>query len=118
MEFSQEYEAAKAKSKDPNWTFEKAVFDDDTDDEFDDFTPKKRSSMGNRSGFNPNEFMLHPDDVTEAMLANVARPGIGKTRNMQTGTSCHQCRVKTLDTKTICRSGWGLIFSTIKLNFI
>lgn len=45
------------------------------------------------------------DEITEEMLDNVAKKSTLKTYCKINGTSCHQCRQKTLDTKTVCRSG-------------
>lgn len=45
------------------------------------------------------------DEITQEMLDNIAETLSRKTYCKATGTSCHQCRQKTLDTKTICRSG-------------
>ena len=45
-------------------------------------------------------------DVTEEMLNNVYVPGGPKIKiKSHNGTTCHQCRQKTKDQKTICRSG-------------
>ena len=44
-----------------------------------------------------------PEDVTEAMLKKICERFGDKTYNQTIGTSCHQCRQKTTDTKTICR---------------
>ncbi|KAJ9600042.1 hypothetical protein L9F63_009659 [Diploptera punctata] len=49
--------------------------------------------------------VLSPDEVTEKDIKNVAQKSGGKTYSKEYGTSCHQCRQKTLDTKTMCRSG-------------
>merc|ERR550532_3156697 len=46
-----------------------------------------------------------PEDVTEAMLNKVCERFGEKVYNQTIGTTCHQCRQKTTDTKTICRSG-------------
>ena len=54
---------------------------------------------------NPNENVLQPEDVTDEMLDNVADRVSEKVYNQSRGTTCHQCRQKTLDTKTVCRSG-------------
>ena len=48
---------------------------------------------------------LAPEEVTQRMLDNVCYRGGGKKYDPLTGTSCHQCRQKTTDMKTICRSG-------------
>ena len=72
--------------------------------EYKELPHKRRKSMPSRWGFNPNINVLQPEDITEEMLANVATPSIGKIRH-EDGTTCHQCRIKTMDNKTICRSG-------------
>ena len=51
----------------------------------------------------PNEDVLMPEDVTEAMLNKVCKRFGQKVYNKIIGTTCHQCRQKTIDTKTICR---------------
>jgi hypothetical protein len=43
--------------------------------------------------------------VTEDMLGNVSDYVSEKIYNGATGSTCHQCRQKTLDMKTVCRSG-------------
>lgn len=45
------------------------------------------------------------DEITDEMLANVATKSSLKEYCSINGSSCHQCRQKTLDTKTVCRSG-------------
>merc|ERR1712198_367586 len=52
----------------------------------------------------PNVNVLMPEDVTPSMLKKICFQG-RKTYNTKIGTSCHQCRQKTIDTKTVCRSG-------------
>ncbi|XP_069705625.1 cell division cycle-associated protein 7-like isoform X2 [Periplaneta americana] len=49
--------------------------------------------------------VLPPEEITEEHLRNVAQKTGGKTYSSERGTCCHQCRQKTLDTKTMCRSG-------------
>ncbi|KAJ9585469.1 hypothetical protein L9F63_002734 [Diploptera punctata] len=49
--------------------------------------------------------IVSPDEITEEHLINVAQKITEKTYSMKHGTTCHQCRQKTMDTKTICRSG-------------
>merc|ERR1739838_286326 len=46
-----------------------------------------------------------PEDITETMLSKVADRFGQKVYDQVIGTSCHQCRQKTVDMKTICRSG-------------
>ena len=52
----------------------------------------------------PNVNVLMPEAVTPSMLKKVHMQGT-KKYNTSIGTTCHQCRQKTIDTKTICRSG-------------
>jgi len=53
----------------------------------------------------PNENILMPEDITQSMLNKVAERFGQKVYNQNIGTTCHQCRQKTVDTKTVCRSG-------------
>ncbi|XP_068603579.1 cell division cycle-associated 7-like protein [Brachionichthys hirsutus] len=46
------------------------------------------------------------DEITDEDLENVAYRSKDKIWDKETGSSCHQCRQKTLDTKTVCRSGF------------
>ncbi|XP_054618808.1 cell division cycle-associated 7-like protein [Dunckerocampus dactyliophorus] len=46
------------------------------------------------------------DDVTKEELDNIAYRSKDKIWDKENGSSCHQCRQKTLDTKTVCRSGF------------
>lgn len=46
-----------------------------------------------------------PEDITKSMLDKVGKSLSSKVYNQKIGTTCHQCRQKTVDTKTICRSG-------------
>ncbi|XP_053643543.1 cell division cycle-associated protein 7-like isoform X2 [Cherax quadricarinatus] len=78
-------------------------------------SPVKRTSTGSadnsgsgrrtNSIFDPNVNITMPEDITQADLRNVADRSGGKIYNTSIGTTCHQCRQKTIDTKTICRSG-------------
>ncbi|XP_048849184.1 cell division cycle-associated 7-like protein [Brienomyrus brachyistius] len=43
-------------------------------------------------------------DITKEELENVAQAAKDKILDKDHGTTCHQCRQKTLDTKTVCRS--------------
>ncbi|MBN3285412.1 CDCA7 protein, partial [Polyodon spathula] len=44
------------------------------------------------------------EDITEEELGMIAVNGAEKTYNRATGSTCHQCRQKTIDTKTSCRN--------------
>ncbi|XP_061520658.1 cell division cycle-associated 7-like protein [Phycodurus eques] len=63
---------------------------------------KRRSRSHRRSQY---EFKS-VDDITEEDLDNVAFRSKDKIWDKDNGSSCHQCRQKTLDTKTVCRSGF------------
>lgn len=47
---------------------------------------------------------LPVSEVTQRHIDNIAVRAIEKTYSKE-GSSCHQCRQKTIDTKTFCRSG-------------
>nr|XP_046272977.1 cell division cycle-associated 7-like protein [Scatophagus argus] len=46
------------------------------------------------------------DEITKEDLDNIAYRSKDKIWDKENGSSCHQCRQKTLDTKTVCRSGF------------
>lgn len=77
---------------------EKDISDDDS------YVENKRKRRVNRKT-NDSENIPSVDEVTEEMLENIAEKSSLKIYCKIKGTSCHQCRQKTLDTKTICRSG-------------
>ncbi|XP_033641434.1 cell division cycle-associated 7-like protein isoform X2 [Asterias rubens] len=89
-------------------TFKKApASDGDSDPEFEIFedeeeeclpTPTKR-----RKAQRPLAVIRQPEDITEEELNMVAECVKEKKYNAEVGTTCHQCRQKTLDMKTICR---------------
>ncbi|KAK2887731.1 hypothetical protein QQF64_013010 [Cirrhinus molitorella] len=55
-----------------------------------------------------------PEDITEEELENVADRAKDKILDKENGSTCHQCRQKTLDTKTECR---GLYCGGVKGQF-
>ncbi|KAK7898686.1 hypothetical protein WMY93_019539 [Mugilogobius chulae] len=46
------------------------------------------------------------DEITEEDIDNIAYRAKDKIWDKENGSSCHQCRQKTLDTKSVCRSGF------------
>jgi len=65
-----------------------------------------RISYPARWATDPNVDTPTPEDITDEMLDNVADNVMkDKIYDKVFGTSCHQCRQKTMDTKTVCRSG-------------
>merc|ERR1712062_640233 len=81
---------------------ERDDYDSDDYQAYEDRTKKRAPRPGQ---IDPNVDVLMPEDITEAMLNKVCERFGEKTYNQTIGTSCHQCRQKTTDTKTICRSG-------------
>ena len=82
--------------------------DEEEDDSFlDDGLPAKKARMHPSRWFkNPNEDILMPEDITQSMLNRVANMYDEKVYDSGSrGSTCHQCRQKTIDQKTICRSG-------------
>ncbi|XP_061884805.1 cell division cycle-associated 7-like protein isoform X1 [Entelurus aequoreus] len=73
----------------------------EVDDELAGSKPKKRRSH-RRSQYEYKTV----DDITKEDLDNIACRSKDKIWDKETGSSCHQCRQKTLDTKTVCRSGF------------
>jgi len=72
------------------------------------YKPVQREGGGGRgsgkSHKDPNVDVLMPEDITDAMLKRIHYYG-KKKYQPDGGTCCHQCRQKTADQKTICRSG-------------
>ncbi|XP_034561157.1 cell division cycle-associated 7-like protein [Notolabrus celidotus] len=70
------------------------------EEQFDDGKKKKkRSSKG--------QYLVRSvDEITDDDLLNIAYRSKDKIWDKENGSSCHQCRQKTLDTKTVCRSGF------------
>eukprot|EP00090_Calanus_glacialis_P019559 TRINITY_DN3001_c0_g2_i1.p1 TRINITY_DN3001_c0_g2~~TRINITY_DN3001_c0_g2_i1.p1 ORF type:complete len:526 (-),score=213.35 TRINITY_DN3001_c0_g2_i1:279-1856(-) len=66
---------------------------------------EKKKNTAHRGGKDPNEGFLMPEDITPSMLKKIGTSLSSKVYNQNIGTTCHQCRQKTVDTKTICRSG-------------
>jgi len=66
---------------------------------------EKKRNTSHRGGKDPNVGFLMPEDITKSMLDKVGKSLSSKVYNQKIGTTCHQCRQKTVDTKTICRSG-------------
>ena len=69
------------------------------------FEPKKkRIQKMSKAPYDPST-IPSPDEISQIMLDNIAEKASGKQYDAVNGTSCHQCRQKTKDTKTVCRSG-------------
>ncbi len=95
--------ASSERSTPKKWREEDEYSDGDSDEE--NYAPQRQRRSAPRMWlFDPNDDILMPEDVTDEMLENVADRSSEKIYS-ERGTTCHQCRQKTLDTKTICRSG-------------
>ncbi|XP_068189445.1 cell division cycle-associated 7-like protein [Antennarius striatus] len=64
-------------------------------------TRKRRSHSVRKSQYDVRSV----DEITKEDLDNIAYRSKDKIWDKENGSSCHQCRQKTLDTKTVCRSG-------------
>ena len=51
------------------------------------------------------DHFLAVEEITDDILSKVASTPKEKIHDQASGTSCHQCRQKTSDIKTVCRSG-------------
>lgn len=49
--------------------------------------------------------MRQPDEITDEEIAKILDKVVHKICS-EDGTFCHQCKLKSMDTKTICRSGF------------
>ncbi|XP_074542905.1 cell division cycle-associated 7-like protein isoform X2 [Halichoeres trimaculatus] len=74
----------------------------EVDEEQIDEGKKRRKSSSPKRG---KYVVRSVDDITEEDLENIAYRSKDKIWDKENGSSCHQCRQKTLDTKTVCRSG-------------
>ncbi|XP_028317305.1 cell division cycle-associated 7-like protein [Gouania willdenowi] len=63
---------------------------------------RKRSQSVRRSRYVAKSV----DEITQEELDNVVYRSKDKIWDKENGSSCHQCRQKTMDTKTVCRSGF------------
>ncbi|XP_028993621.1 cell division cycle-associated protein 7a [Betta splendens] len=69
--------------------------------EEDDEPPRRRSYSGAKA----IPHVVRPvEDITEAELQHICHNVREKVYNSSTGSTCHQCRQKTTDTKTNCRN--------------
>lgn len=74
-------------------------------DEEDNYDRKKRKrGIRRMETTRDSESIPNVDDITQDMLDNIVERSSQKTYCKVNGTSCHQCRQKTKDTKTVCRS--------------
>lgn len=66
-----------------------------------DEPPRRRTFNGTKA----YPHVVRPvEDITESELQNICNNVREKVYNSSTGTTCHQCRQKTTDTKTNCRN--------------
>ncbi|KAI4470600.1 hypothetical protein MML48_1g02483 [Holotrichia oblita] len=74
----------------------------DNVDELERIVFRKKRSSTKKSTIVP---YVAVENITNKYLENIAMRVVDKTYCSRIGTSCHQCRQKTLDSKTYCRSG-------------
>ncbi|KAK5883765.1 hypothetical protein CesoFtcFv8_020061 [Champsocephalus esox] len=63
---------------------------------------RRRSQSSRKSQYDVRSV----EEITKEDLDNIAYRSKDKIWDKENGSSCHQCRQKTLDTKTVCRSGF------------
>ncbi|XP_043104469.1 cell division cycle-associated protein 7a [Puntigrus tetrazona] len=74
---------------------------DDEDDDEEERGPRRRSY----NGYLTIPHVVRPvEEITKAELDNVCVNVREKIYNRATGSTCHQCRQKTIDSKTNCRN--------------
>ena len=90
----------------------KIICDEDQEEEDEDeYNDDSFEDLGKRRSFRVTKSVYDPDsipsveEITQDMIDNVAERSTMKQYCKIQGTSCHQCRQKTIDTKTVCRSG-------------
>ncbi|KAL8183482.1 UNVERIFIED_CONTAM: hypothetical protein K2H54_042373 [Gekko kuhli] len=84
--------------EDPYILVRRKISDDFSEDESD--TPRRR-----RSGAMTLPHIIRPvEEITQEELNNICETARDKVYNRVTGSTCHQCRQKTTDTKTNCRN--------------
>lgn len=76
-------------------------FINDGDMDYEEYSPERRRRS---APARTREEIRSPEDITEEELKMVADHSTGKVYDQAYGTTCHQCRQKTLDMKTICRN--------------
>jgi hypothetical protein len=77
--------------------------DYDEDDYKENEAPRNKRWVPRSGQTDPNVDVVMPENVTEEMLDRVCDQYGSKTYNQSSGTTCHQCRQKTTDMKSICR---------------
>ncbi|XP_048342828.1 cell division cycle-associated protein 7 [Sphaerodactylus townsendi] len=84
--------------EDPYALVRRKIPDDFSEDEMD--TPRRRGS----GAMTLPHIIRSVEEITEEELANICETARDKVYNRVTGSTCHQCRQKTTDTKTNCRN--------------
>ncbi|XP_077175808.1 cell division cycle-associated protein 7 [Paroedura picta] len=84
--------------EDPFALVRRKIPDDFSEDEMD--MPRRRRS----SAMTLPHIIRPVEEITEGELDNICETARDKVYNRVTGSTCHQCRQKTIDTKTNCRN--------------
>lgn len=74
----------------------------EVDEELSETKKKRKSHRSKRHQYDVRSV----EEITKEDLDNIAYRSKDKIWDKENGSSCHQCRQKTLDTKTVCRSGF------------
>lgn len=87
--------------EDRNFHWKRKITDDDLDNIENIVYKPKRKRMSLKK--TEPRFIIPVEDITDYMISQIATRVVQK-KYSESGTSCHQCRQKTLDQKTICRN--------------
>ncbi|KAF7709562.1 cell division cycle-associated protein 7a [Silurus meridionalis] len=74
------------------------------DDDYDDYEPEPRRRRTYNGALAIPHVVRPVEEITQAELDNICTNVREKVYNRATGSTCHQCRQKTTDTKTNCRN--------------
>ncbi|XP_061464451.1 cell division cycle-associated protein 7 isoform X2 [Rhineura floridana] len=84
------------KEEDPYYLVRRKMSDEYSEDEID--TPKRKRAV------TLPHVICSVEEITEEELNGICETARDKVYNRVTGSTCHQCRQKTIDTKTNCRN--------------
>ncbi|XP_062862449.1 cell division cycle-associated protein 7a [Trichomycterus rosablanca] len=75
-----------------------------SEDDYDDEVPEPRRRRTYTGALAIPHVVRPVEDITQEELENICDNAREKIYNRATGSTCHQCRQKTIDTKTNCRN--------------
>lgn len=79
------------------------AWDESEEEDYGPTKKKRKTGYIRTKSIRDPESIPSVDEITQDMLDNVAERSSQKKYCKVNGTSSHQCRHKTMDTKTVCR---------------